>query len=60
MKVTSHIGIKGNEMADKLANQAAHHAATDGNFIMDVSQDHLEDFEDKFWPQHNITAEVRK
>ena len=57
MKVKSHIGIKGNEMADKLANQAAHHAATDGNFSMDVSQDHLEDFDNKFWPKHKVTQQ---
>ena len=57
MKVKSHIGIKGNEMADKLANQAAHHAATDGNFNMDVSQDHLEDFKDKYWPKHKVTQQ---
>ena len=57
MKVKSHTSIKGNEMADKLANQAAHHAATDENFNMDVSQDHLEDFKHKFWPQHQLTQQ---
>ncbi|KAL3145275.1 hypothetical protein ABBQ32_001014 [Trebouxia sp. C0010 RCD-2024] len=44
-------------MADKAANQAAHHVATDGSFSMDVSQDHLEDFDDKFWPKHKVTQQ---
>ena len=57
MTVKSHIGIKKNEMADKLANQAAHHAATVENFNMDVSQDHLENLKHKFWPQHKVTQQ---
>ena len=55
MKVKSHIGIKGNEMADKLANQAACLAATDESPDVDVSVEHLEDLKNKFWPKQKIT-----
>lgn len=56
MKVKSHTGIKGKEMADKLATQAAQRAATNGNFNTDVSQDGSpQRLNDKFWPKHKVT-----
>ena len=54
MKVKSHIGIHGKEMADKLANEAAEECTKARHFDRDVSQEYCEPFKDKFWIQHEI------
>ena len=43
----------GNEMADKLANEAAEEC-TKARQYRDVSQEYCEPFKDKFWIQHEI------
>ena len=54
MKVKSHIGIKGSEMADQLANTAAQQVATEGQLDIDVSSKYLENFEHKYWPKQKV------
>ena len=54
MKVKSHIGIHDNEMADKLANEAAEECTKARQFDRDVSQEFCETFKDKLWIQHEI------
>ncbi|DBA68936.1 TPA: hypothetical protein ACH3X2_013253 [Trebouxia sp. C0005] len=44
-------------MADKLANQAADQAAGNGHQDVDVSNEYLESFSNKFWPKHKITKQ---
>ena len=54
MKVKSHIGIHGNEMADKLAHETTEECAKARQFDNDVSQEHCEPFKDKFWIQQEV------
>ena len=56
MKVKSHIGVDGNEEADALANAAAMLVAEGGQHDRDVSTEHCENFDDKFWPQANTNS----
>ena len=56
IKVKSHIGIHGNEMADQLANEAAEECRRGRNFDHDVSQLHAEPFKDRFWLQRKVQA----
>ena len=54
MKVKSRIGIPGNEMADRLANEAAEECMKARQFDCDVSQEYCEPFKDKFWIQQEV------
>ena len=57
MKVKSHIGVRGNEQADQLANTAAELIAEGKPVDRDVAQSHCENFDNKFWPQAKKTAD---
>ena len=54
MKVKSHIGIHGNETADKLANAAAEECTKARQLDCDVSQKYCKPFKDKFWIQQEV------
>ena len=60
LKVKSHIGIQGNEMADKLANGAADLCCMSRQFDHDLSSDYTQPFKDKFWFQHTIQIQTAK
>ncbi|KAL3158306.1 hypothetical protein ABBQ38_010550 [Trebouxia sp. C0009 RCD-2024] len=49
VKVKSHTGMNGNEMADKLANEAAEASSTACDY--DLLRMYTEPFQDKFWSQ---------
>ena len=58
LKVKSHIGIHGNEMADNLANAAADECCMSRHFDYHLSKDYTQPFKDKFWFQHTIQVQT--
>ncbi len=58
LKVKSHIGIHGNEMADKLANEAADECRMGKQFDYDLSDDYTQPFKDKYWMQQTTQVQT--
>ncbi len=60
LKVKSHIGIHSNEMADKLANEAADECCMGKHFDYDLSNDYTLPLRDKYWLQQTIQVQTEE
>jgi len=58
LKVKSQIGIRSNEMADNLANEAADECCLGRHYGYDLSTDYTQPFRDKYWLQQTILLQT--